>query len=297
MKKNLIVTSSDEKYFYLLRELINSIITKDINNIYDIAVLDTGLSNENLEELKNNDNIQIKNAIWNIEVPKYKILGRDHLKTQVARFFLDDYFPGYENYIWMDSDIWVNSLEEFQLYLNGSENFGFAITPQVDRAYHKSINIKWLGPMPIKINSINYKNISRSISRKIGIIYAGYNTLNAGCFSYNYKFKEMNIIRNNLKESSSKGRIFGSDQVALALSLYRDKIEMQLLPSYCNWLCDFKLPIYSLKQKKFVEPYIPNTPIACMHLAGMDLDRFNFNVKHDIKTMEGGTTQLSLRFV
>ena len=293
MNKNIIVSSADDNYFNLLLELIAS-IKKNNNNQYDIGILNTGLSPENIDILKTS-NVQISNAVWNVKVPKYKILGRDHLKNQVARFFLDDYFPGYENYIWMDSDMWINDFHEFELYKKGSEKSGFAITPQVDRAYHQLMNIKWLGIFPIKINSINYKNISKSISRKIGREFASYATLNAGCFSYNYKFEGMKIIRQNLILASQKGRIFGSDQVALCLSIFKDKIGAELLPSYCNWMCDYHLPNFSLKSQKFVEPYLPNNPIACMHLAGMNEDRTS-NKSHLIQTIEGEKISISLRF-
>ena len=294
MKKNLIVSSADDKYFDLLIELINSIKTSNKDDLYDIAVLSIGLSDKNQKILKDL-NINFKDPIWNVKVPSYKILGRDHLKTQVARFFLDDYFPGYENYIWMDSDIWINDFQGFELYLKGSEKSGFAITPQVDRAYHKLMHIKWFGIFPIKINSINYKNISKSISRRVGREFAAYATLNAGCFSYNYKFEGMKIIRKNLQQASQKGRIFGSDQVALCLSVFRDKIGAELLPAYCNWMCDYHLPKYSLKSKRFVEPYLPHNPIACMHLAGMNDDRFS-NKSHSIQTIEGEKIMLKLRF-
>lgn len=295
MKKNLIVSSADNKYFKLLLELINSLRSNSQSEEYEIAVLSINLSHENLKEL-NDLNIQYKEPIWNIKVPEYKILGRDHLKTQVSRFFLDEYFPGYENYIWMDSDMWVNSFEEFDLYRKGSEGKGFAITPQVDRAYHQLINIKWFGPFPKKINSINYKNISKSISLKAGREYAGYATLNAGCFAYNKNYEGMSIIRKNLQIASLKGRIFGSDQVALCLSVFRDKIEVELLPSYCNWMCDYHLPKFSEDLKKFVEPYLPNNPIGCMHLAGMDSDRFDRSIRHSIETTLGQKKELSLRF-
>ena len=294
MKKNLIVSSADDKYFDLLIDLIKSIKINNQDDSYDISVLSIGLSNANKQILKDL-NINFKDPVWNIKVPSYKILGRDHLKTQVSRFFLDDYFPGYENYIWMDSDIWINNFQQFELYVRGAEKSGFAITPQVDRAYHKLIDIKWFGIFPIKINSINYKNISRSISRRVGREFASYATLNAGCFSYNYKFKGMKIIRKNLTIASQKGRIFGSDQVALCLSIFRDKVESELLPAYCNWMCDYHLPNYSLKSKQFVEPYLPHNPIACIHLAGMNEDRFS-NKLHSVKTIEGEKITKSLRF-
>ena len=291
MNKNLIVSSANKKYSSLLKELYQS--TLQLDN-YDFAVLDCGLPIDDINYYKEK-NIQISNMDWDVKVPKYKIRGREYLKAQFSRFFLDKYFPGYENYIWMDSDTWIACPNTFNYYLQGAIEKGFAITPQVDRASPKLLNIKWLLNFPIKINSINYKNISKSISKALGKKYAGFYTLNAGCFSYNVKFDGMNYIKKNLISASSKGRVFGSDQVALALTLFEDKIDFELLPSYCNWLCEHHMPKFSVDRNTFVEPYIPNHNIGVMHLAGLDEDRSR-NIFHKISTTDNKIVEKSLRY-
>ena len=291
--KNLIVSSADQKYSHLLFELYKSLGT--ILDYCDFAIFDCGLKKETIEFFKKN-NVQIKKPEWEFQIPSYKIRGREYLKVQFSRFFMENYFPGYNNYIWLDSDTWINCKDSFDLYIQGSNKTGFAITPQVDRAYKKLIDIRWFLNFPTKINSINYKNITKSISTKLGKKYAGYATLNAGCFSYNINFKGMKNLRNNLDKSSQKGRVFGSDQVALALTQYEDKIKFELLPAYCNWLCETVFPKFSTKINKFVEPFIPNSPIAIMHLAGLDEDRKIERIYHEINTLEGETIKKSLRF-
>ena len=87
MNKNLIVSSSDSKYSQLLIELYNSI--KNIDG-FDFAVLDCGLS-ENSKSFFNQRGIDCKIPDWEFEVPNYKIRGRDYLKIQFSRFFLDKY--------------------------------------------------------------------------------------------------------------------------------------------------------------------------------------------------------------
>tara|TARA_Y100001935_G_C17271838_1_gene492385 strand:- start:412 stop:1317 length:906 start_codon:yes stop_codon:yes gene_type:complete len=292
--KNLIVSSADDKYSHLLFELFKS-IEKHLDK-YDFAILDCGLSLKFIRYFKER-NVQIVKPDWEHEIPSYKIRGRDNLKVQFSRFYLDKYFPGYENYIWLDSDTWINCINTFELYLKGAKNLGFSITPQVDRSYKKLIDIKWFfGGFPKKINSINYKNISKSISLKLGQKFAGHYTLNAGCFAYNIKFDGLSNLRNNLKLASKKGRIFGSDQVALALTHHHDGVEFEFLPAYCNWLCVTKFPKYSIMDKCFVEPYLPNEKIAVIHLAGMDDDRKKDFFLRNIDTIEGDILNRSLRF-
>ena len=292
MNKTLIVSSADSKYSQLLIELYKSV--EGING-FDFAVLDCGLS-ENSKIFFNQRGISCKIPDWEFEVPNYKVRGRDHLKIQFSRFYLDKYFPGYENYIWMDSDTWINCKETFQYYIEGAIQSGFAICPQVDRSSPKLLDTRWFLNFPIKINSINFKNISRSINKTLAKKYAGHYTLNAGCFAYNSKFDGLKIIKKNLSIAASKGRIFGSDQVALALTMFEDKVPFELLPSYCNWICEHSMPKYCDTKNLFVEPYIPNHNIGVIHLAGLDKDRSNTNIFHQIKTLDNKIIKKTLRY-
>ena len=293
--KNLIVSSADSKYSHLLIELYHS-LKPHLTDKYDFAILDCGLNDEKVNYFIGNQ-IKIVKPDWEFDISIYKIRGRENLKIQFSRFYLDKYFPGYENYIWLDSDTWVNCPDTFDLYLKGAELSGFSITPQVDRAYQKLIDIKWLiGGIPKKINTINFKNISKSVSLELAKKFAGNFTLNAGCFAYNIKFDGLDRLRSNLSLASKKGRIFGSDQVALALTLFNDGINFELLPSYCNWLCVTKVPKYSNDMKCFVEPYLPNHKIGVMHLAGMDLDRKEKLINHKVQILEGGEINIPLRY-
>ena len=42
---------------------------------------------------------EIKSAEWDIDVPAFKVKGREWLKSQVSRAFLPKYFPSYEKYL------------------------------------------------------------------------------------------------------------------------------------------------------------------------------------------------------
>ena len=291
MTKNLIVSTADKNYEHLLLELYESQST--LEN-YDFAVFDCGIS-EKCKNFLAEKNIQFVKPKWEVELPSLKIRGRDYLKSSFSKFYMQEYFPGYENYIWLDSDTWINCEKTFGLYELGAEKKGFAVCPQVDRASPSLLNIKWLFNFPIKINSINFKNISRSGSKKLGKKYAGFYTLNGGCFSYNSKYVDIKIIRKNLVNFSKKGRIFGTDQVALALSMFEDRLEFELLPSYCNWICEHHMPIYCEEKNKFLEPYLPHNNIAVIHLAGLENERQK-NILHEILTLKGQKIKKSLRY-
>jgi len=296
MKKDkIIVSSADSKYFFLLKELFLSLDKSGILSDYQFSILDTGLTEEQRIFFLDHSVI-IKEAIWNTSVPKFKILGRDNLKTQVARAYLPDYFEDYKLYIWLDADMWLNDIKSFNLYEKGAFNNKLTIVPQSDRAYVKNANVEWLFGFPKKIKTINYKNISKSISKSLGRKYAFHSTLNAGAFAINDNVNIWQCFQKNIKLASKKGRIFGTDQVALALSIYEDGLPSEFLPAYCNWMCEFNMPKFDSENDQFVEPYIPNHPIALVHLAGLDDIRLDKNILSDVETLDGLQIKKSLRF-
>jgi len=295
MNKKIIVSSSDSKYFPLVKELYLSLKNSGILDEYDFAILNTGLDSIQQNYFRDH-NILIKKAEWNVEVPKYKILGRENLKTQVARAFLPDYFDNYKVYVWLDADMWLNDLQSFNLYEKGALNNKLTIVPQSDRAYIKNANVEWLFGFPKKIKTINYKNISKSISRSLGRKYAFHATLNAGAFAINDNSRIWETFQKNIKLAAKKGRIFGTDQVALALSVYEDGIPTEFLPAYCNWMCEFNMPKFDNYKNQFVESYIPNHPIALVHLAGLDEIRQDKSILSDVETLDGLQIKKSLRY-
>ena len=114
MKKNVIVSLADSNYFDLLNELVDSIKSVERSRDVAICILDAGLTSEQKIILSKKVD-EIKSAEWDIEVPAFKINGKEWLKSQVSRAFLPKYFPNYEKYLWIDCDAWVNDWNAVQL--------------------------------------------------------------------------------------------------------------------------------------------------------------------------------------
>ena len=109
------------------------------------------------------------------------------------------------------------------------------------------------------------------------------------------------VWQNNLKETLKSGRIFGSEGLAINMSVYIDNVDTEFLPLNCNWIASNLLPKYDDKNNTFVEPYLPNNKIGIMHLAaGIWQDnkdmRIDKNVKIEIKTLDNLSIIKSLRF-
>ena len=130
MKKNVIVSLADSNYFELLNELIDSIKSFDESKNIAICILDAGLTYDQKETLLKKVD-EIKSAEWDIEVPGYKVKGKEWLKSQVSRAFLPKYFPDYEKYLWIDCDAWVNDWECIELYFKACDKGKLGITQTI----------------------------------------------------------------------------------------------------------------------------------------------------------------------
>ena len=86
MKKNVIVSLADANYYPLLEELISSIKSFKESEKVAICILDAGLTHDQKNKLSSKVD-EIKSAEWDIEVPDFKVRGKEWLKSQVSRAF------------------------------------------------------------------------------------------------------------------------------------------------------------------------------------------------------------------
>ena len=301
MKKKAIVSLADSNYFELLNELIDSI--KQFKQSEDIAicVLDAGLKDEQLKTLSSKVD-EIKKAEWDIEVSSFKSKGKEWLKSQVSRAFLPKYFPNYKKYLWIDCDAWVNDWSSVDLYFKACNKGKLGITQSIGPGYRVLSKVKWLLGKIAIVKSQNFKHaVSSKISMQKARKLAFAPHINIGVFSLEKDSKCWEVWQNNLKETIKHGRIFGSEGLAINLSVYVDNVDTEFLPVRCNWITSHLLPKFDEDNKEFVEPFLPNNKIGIMHLAagiwkdGKDM-RLDNNIKVEIKTLNDNSLTKSLRY-
>ena len=301
MKKNVIVSLADSNYFELLNELVDSIKRFEKSKEVAICILDAGLTDsQKTNLLKKVD--EIKSAEWDIDVPAFKIKGKEWLKSQVSRAFLPKYFPNYEKYLWVDCDAWINDWNSIELYFEACKDGKLGITQTLGQGYKIMSKVKWLFG---KIALVKSQNFKHGIKSKIGLnkarklAFAPH--INIGVFSLEKNSPGWESWQKNLEQTLKHGNIFGSEGLAINMSVYIDNLKTEFLPLNCNWIASNLLPKFDEINATFVEPYLPNYRIGIMHLAGgiwkdnkdMRLDK---EVKIDILTLENVAKKKSLRF-
>jgi hypothetical protein len=297
MKDRVIVSLADAKYFELLNELIDSILSFKESASVSICILDAGLHSDQVKILEKKV-YKIVKAKWDIVVPEYKIKGREWLKSQVSRAFLPEYFPGFKKYLWIDADAWVNDWAAVELYFKGSDNQTLSISSSADRAYGRVLRADWIFSNIAFIRSQNYKHAKSSgFSNQIAREVALKPHLNIGVFCLENDAPHWLVWQKNLRQALKKGRIFGSEQIAMNISVYHDKMKVEILPAYCNWFLINNLK-YDEKNSTFIEPYLPNHKIGIIHLAGKNVDQYRFD-KHnliDVLTLDYKLVKKNIRF-
>ena len=302
MKKNVIVSLADANYFPLLEELVDSIKRFSESEKVAICILDAGLTSEQKKKLFNKVD-EIKSAEWDIQVPGYKVKGKEWLKSQVSRAFLPKYFPNFDKYLWIDCDAWVNDWKSVELYFEACDDGKLGITQTIGPGYKITSKVNWLFGKLAIIKSQNFKHAVKS---KIGyekarkLAFAPH--INIGVFSLEKNSKGWDIWQKNLKQTLNAGNIFGSEGLAINMSVYIDDLKTEFLPLNCNWITSNLLPKYDEKNQTFVEPYLPNHKIGIIHLAagiwkdGKDM-RIDKKIKIEIDNLDNKKILKSLRFI
>ena len=301
MKKNVIVSLADANYFPLLEELIDSIKRFQESENIAICILDAGLNDDQKKILANKVD-EIKSAEWDIKVPNHKINGKEWLKSQVSRAFLPRYFPNYEKYLWIDCDAWVNDWQSVDLYFRACDNGKLGITQTLGPGYKITSKVNWLFGKLAIIKSQNFKHAIKSkipYDKARKLAFAPH--INIGVFSLEKNSIGWESWQNNLQKTLQAGNIFGSEGLAINMSVYIDDLETEFLPLNCNWITSNLLPKYDEKNDTFVEPYLPNNKIGILHLAagiwknGIDM-RLDKSIEIEIKTLTNKKVFKSLRY-
>ncbi len=302
MKKNVIVSLADSNYFPLLNELVDSIKSFEESKKVAICILDAGLKDDQKKILSGKVD-EIKSAEWDIEVPGYKVKGKEWLKSQVSRAFLPKYFPDYEKYLWIDCDAWVNDWNCIELYFKACDNCKLGITQTIGPGYKITSRVNWLFGKLAIIKSQNFKHAVKSklgYERARKLAFAPH--VNIGVFSLEKNSEGWKSWQKNLEETLRAGNIFGSEGLAINMSVYLDNLETEFLPLNCNWITSNLLPKYDEDNNTFVEPYLPNYKIGIMHLAagiwkdGKDM-RVDKSIEIEIETLKANKILRSLRYI
>ncbi|MFS8798421.1 macrocin O-methyltransferase, partial [Synechococcus sp. R60.3] len=283
MNSTIIVTAADSKFFELVQGTILSIREKPQGHSVDIGFLDVGCTPEQLQWIGQYVD-HIVEPDWNYDIPDIDRQPK-YLKALVCRPFLPEYFPGYEVYIWIDADAWVQDWSAIELLTLGARYKNLAVVPEL-------LNTLF-DPYPFSHQAFNLSGYIKYFGDVYNHLYIR-PVLNDGVFSGSNSGIHWVAWKNRLSQAISMSiDLSFSDQCSLNLAIYNDLgiDNVQILPLFCNWTVHSKLPLWDPKRKLWVEPWKPYIPLGILHITTRKAKDRKTHVAH---TTDGFKVEASL---
>ena len=267
--KTAIVTGSDAGMFDLLLDLVRSIRSlagpeRDL----DVCALDAGLTVEQRATLAPMVT-RIAVAEWDVE---FNHAGAPSwFKVMVARPHLPRYFPEYELLLWIDADAWVCNADGVRLLLRAGEAYGLAIVPELERSYRHCFHV-----VPGRGRNLEQTYLY-SFGEDAARRFAHLPVLNDGVFAMRRDSPFWTVWSEILGPALRRAPRTMTEQCALNLGVYTNRITAHLLPAWCNWMCVASPPVLDRAAGTLHAPFLPHERISICHLA--DLKRATVQVR------------------
>jgi len=278
--RTLFVTAADESYAPLLRGLVQSLYQWEPRPFTDLACFDLGLSSENRQWIERHAAHVVEPA-WNLPVDERLRTEQPALRSLTVRPFLPHYFPGYDIYVWIDTDTWVQERFALDWYIAAAAHGALAATPQVHHTYRHTVRtLNW------RTTRMQACFGHEAVQQSLWETY-----FNAGVFALRTDAPHWDIWAKSFHAGleASHGRLC-CDQTALNHAIWTKQLRVNPLPAVCNWLCHLATPRFDVSRKRFCEPAAPGHPIGILHLSANTKDSA-LEVRN-----EGNVQTISLRY-
>lgn len=276
-KSTIIITGCDAKFFPFMEECLNSLVALNLDSRADIAVLDLGLTPEQVAMLQARG-FAVKVPEWTMKVPDE--IRVQHQLGLVARTGLREYFPGYNVYLWFDADAWAQTPEFFDELVEGAKAKGAGVIRENGSNYKQDwVYTKWW-----------YGNMVASYGFIKGLKVATRPVINIGILSLSDTAPHWDAwVRYYQEFINRRGRVNNQHSFNAALEL--EHLPSHLAPARCNWITTLSDPYWNPETKMLCEPNAGAKPLSVVHMAGPDKKK-----TYQLKMPAGGVFPTDLTY-
>jgi hypothetical protein len=264
-KSLIIVSGGDAYYFPLLKDQVDSIRDLPQGKNVQIGMLDGGLTQEQKDYFKS-EGIIVVRPEWPSEKIRKKAKKREHLLINLNKSSLDLLFPEYEIILWLDGDTWMQTWDAVSLFILVAKKGKLAIVTKISRLRTSVMRMSprlfgW-----VRARGSLYNNAKRARLTS-SIIWSLVNkpTLNAGAYALHRQSPHWERWRHWQKICLKHGRLFSSDQLSLALTIYEDCLPYEKLPDICNYMGPWRV---NKETNLLVDYFAPYEPASIVHMVG-----------------------------
>ena len=247
-EKTIAITGGDAAYFHLLRECVASLRATPEGRAMALGILDCGLTEEQRGWLATQGAIFVM-PDWDFDFPARAKL-KDGYKALTARPFLPRYFPGFDLYLWIDADCWVQQGDALALFQRAARTGALAVAPEIHRSM-RHYRHAWT-----EFSTINGAAYEQGFGKETAERLIRYPLINAGVFSLKAAAPHWTGWAGVLGEALQRSANM-TDQIALNVLVYDHGFACEPLPSRCNWPIHHATPAWDAERRLFVEPAMP----------------------------------------
>ena len=254
-----IVLASDSKYFHQLQASIGSIQRWSIPVACDINVIGIDLSSENLEWLKEHSvGVHTDLSVFPLfpDAPNW-------YAALTGRPMLPQTFPGYEGYVWVDSDIRFLSPDGLHFFVRNSldRTVNLAVAAENEPAYYFSLDA---GKAAFHGEFV-YNRYAGSYGKETADFLRYFPVHNSGLVSAHADSPIWLRWQRNIEKTMKFGphRLFEQEAMNVAIV---EVGGIKEAPTIYNWVCPFSTPERG-PNGTWVSPLEPSRKISVAHLA------------------------------
>lgn len=276
----LFVTAAGESYASMLRGLVQSLQQWHPLAYTALACFDLGLEASTRQWLAQYAS-HITEPDWDLPVSQSVRIRQPHLRALTVRPYLPRHFPGYDIYLWIDADCWVQQRQALDGYLAEAARGRLAVAAEVHHTYHHHAPLfMWQAK---RLHTYFGMDAAQRLS------WSTY--FNAGVFALRSNAPHWTYWAHHFDTglNASNGNLC-CDQTALNHMIWTENLPISPMPATCNWLCHLSLPAYDMAQKQFCEPATPRSPLGILHLTADSKDK-RISTPHT-----GGMHEIGLHF-
>ena len=274
MNKIIVVTGCDANHDPLAAELLAS-LQADAARSYDIGFIRVGpvQAPDGIAALA--DRSVVIGGVEPIKPGEGFLLAHEAIKAR-----LPECFPGYDTYVWLDADTWVQNPIGLAHIVETAALADISIHSQADPNY---FTCSAPDDYTLKIYTVMFGDEDRLQFGRYPMVNSGVFGARAGSPLWATWKAALWAARQRLAGREVR---FFSDQIPLHRLIYSGAITMHPLRAVNNWLVLHSLPRFDRAAGLLTAPSFPYEPINILHLIGAS--------KWQTYPLDGG--QISLRY-
>ena len=212
---------------------------------------------------------------------------RSFFLSRMCKAYLVDLVPGFQAYMWMDADIWLQTPRALADVVRPLRSQEFVAVPELDRAY------RVLFEPGTRQNAVRARRLTRGFGARAAALLHRLPNVNSGLVAARAEAKMWGAWRERMRQVFAvEGDLdFVSDQAGLNAAIFLDKVPFYPLQSTLNWCFGGGVPRLD-DDARFVTPLSPHQVIGLCHLTGVGIKR-----PVPIKWTRGGSVDLACDYL